>query len=67
MCESGMRATHNQYVGYFQFSRDTARKVGIDGSEDYETQKAAAQRWAAMVDPGSRSGWPVCWWKASAA
>ena len=67
MCESGGRLNPpGRHVGAFQFSRDTARKVGIDGSEDYETQKAAAQRWASMVDPGSRAGWPVCWWKAAA-
>lgn len=55
---------NGQFIGYFQFSRDTAAKVGINGSESYEVQKAAAQRWATMVDPGSRSGWPICWWKA---
>lgn len=68
MCESGMRVTHNRYVGFFQFSHDTARKVGIDGSESYEEQRAAAQEWARRIHPneGTRSGWPVCWWKAAA-
>lgn len=54
--------------GYFQFSPDTAAKVGIDGSESYEDQRAAAITWAALIHPneGTRSGWPHCWWVALA-
>lgn len=56
------------YLGYFQFSRDTARKVGYYEGASYEEQVAMAQKWLAMIGGrgGSRSGWPVCWWKALA-
>lgn len=50
-----------RYIGYFQFSADTAAKVGIDGSEDYETQRAAAESWSHRVNPSSTAGWPRCW------
>jgi hypothetical protein len=55
-----------RHVGYFQFSWDTAAKVGIDGTEPYEEQKAAAIEWARRIHPneGTRSGWPHCWWQA---
>lgn len=59
-CESPTGVV-GRHVGYFQFSWDTARKVGIDGSESYEEQRAAAMHWASLVNPGSRAGWPVCW------
>lgn len=57
------------YLGYFQFSRDTARKVGYYEGASYEEQVAMAQRWLAMIGGrgGSRSGWPVCWWRAIGA
>jgi hypothetical protein len=47
----------------------TEKKVGIDGSESYEEQKEAAKGWAAALraegtHPGSRAGWPECWWIA---
>jgi hypothetical protein len=45
----------------FQFSPDTARKVGAYRGMPYAEQKAAAQEWASRVDPASRSGWPTCW------
>lgn len=64
-CESASGASTKHYVGYFQFSRnDTADKVGIDGSESYETQRSAAMHWASQVSPGSTAGWPHCWWVA---
>lgn len=64
-CESPTGRS-GQFVGYFQFSRDTAKKVGIRGSETYEVQKAAAIRWAAIIHPreGTSAGWPRCWWAA---
>jgi hypothetical protein len=67
-CECASGACGGAHVSYFQFSRDTARKVGIDGSEPYEEQRAAAQEWARRIHPneGTRSGWPVCWWRAAA-
>lgn len=62
-CESGNgRGSPNQY----QFSPDTAAKLGVSGASSLEAQTAAAQRWASMVDPGSTAGWPHCWWVASA-
>lgn len=65
-CASGHCGGH--YIGWFQLSHDTAAKVGIDGSEDYETQRAAAERWLGMIGGpshgGTRSGWPTCWWRA---
>lgn len=66
-CESA-DGTSGQYIGYFQFSYDTARKVGIDGSESYEVQKSAAISWAEAIHPneGTNSGWPNCWWRALA-
>lgn len=65
-CECASGHCSGPYIGFFQFSRDTAAKVGIDGSESYEEQRAAAIRWLEMIGGrgGSRSGWPVCWWKA---
>lgn len=64
-CESELGRTSRNI---FQFSPDTAAKVGIDGSESYETQKAAAKAWAARIHPreGTNSGWPNCWWVALA-
>lgn len=56
------------YLGYFQFSRDTARKVGWFDGATYEQQRAMAERWLAMIGGpsrgGGRSGWPHCWWVA---
>lgn len=64
-CESA-DGRSGTYIGYFQFSRDTAAKLGIDGSESYEEQKAAAIEWARRIHPreGTTSGWPRCWWVA---
>lgn len=64
-CESPSGAV-GKHIGYFQFSHDTAAKVGIDGSESYEVQKSAAIRWLGMIGGrgGSKSGWPTCWWVA---
>jgi hypothetical protein len=64
-CESA-DGRSGKYLGYFQFSRDTASKVGINGSESYEVQREAAVRWLGMIGGrgGSRSGWPRCWWIA---
>lgn len=59
-CESS-DGRSGQFLGYFQFSRDTAAKVGIDGSESYETQRAAAESWSHQVNPSSTAGWPHCW------
>ena len=41
----------------------TAAKVGIDGSEPYEEQRAAAQEWARRIHPreATTAGWPHCW------
>jgi hypothetical protein len=62
-CESEMGRTSRNI---FQFSPDTAGKVGIDGSEPYDVQRAAAIRWAAIIHPGEGTiaGWPNCWWVA---
>jgi hypothetical protein len=66
-CESGGRLDPpGYYVGTFQFSPDTAAKLGVHRGDDYATQQAAAERWSHMVDPASRAGWPVCWRKAMA-
>lgn len=57
-----------RYLGFFQFSRDTARKVGWFDGASYEQQQAMAERWLAMIGGpsrgGTRSGWPHCWWVA---
>lgn len=50
------------YETEFQFSPDTARKVGAYRGMPYSAAMAAAQQWASMIaDPGSRQGWPTCW------
>lgn len=54
--------------GYFQFSPDTAKKVGYRPGMSYETQVALAEKWLGMIggprNGGGRSGWPHCWWVA---
>lgn len=52
--------------GFFQFSPDTALKVGYRAGQSYATQLLEAQAWAAKIHPneGGRSGWPHCWWVA---
>lgn len=52
--------------GYFQFSGDTASKVGYHAGLSYEQQRALAVKWLGMIHGagGSRSGWPHCWWVA---
>lgn len=66
-CESPSGAS-GRYLGFFQFSRDTARKVGWFDGASYEQQRAMAERWLAMIGGpsrgGGRSGWPHCWWVA---
>lgn len=66
-CESA-DGRSGRYLGYFQFSRDTARKVGWFDGASYEQQQAMAERWLAMIGGpsrgGGRSGWPRCWWVA---
>lgn len=68
-CESADGRSTRSFIGYFQFQRGgTADTVGIDGSESYEEQRAAAQGWASRVsNPGSTAGWPHCWWVAKRA
>lgn len=60
-CEGHVPGASEYHIGYYQFSPDTAAKVGIDGSESLEEQTAAAKSWASKVDPGSSAGWPNCW------
>lgn len=64
-CESS-DGRSGAFLGYFQFSRDTARKVGWFNGAGYAEQLAMAKRWLAMIGGrgGSRSGWPVCWFVA---
>lgn len=66
-CESA-DGRSGTYLGYFQFSRDTARKVGWFDGATYEQQRAMAEKWLAMIGGpsrgGGRSGWPHCWWVA---
>ena len=65
-CESGNgTGSANQ----FQFMGGTAEKVGYYPGASYEAQRAMAVDWAARLraegtHPGSRSGWPECWWIA---
>jgi hypothetical protein len=64
-CESS-DGRSGTYLGYFQFSRDTAAKVGYRAGMSYEEQRALAIKWLGMIGGrgGSTSGWPVCWWRA---
>lgn len=66
-CESA-NGTGGNGGGYFQFSPDTARRVGYRPGMSYEEQRALAVKWLGMINGrgGSRSGWPVCWWRAVA-
>lgn len=66
-CECASGQCSGGHVGYFQFSPDTARKVGIDGSESYDDQRAGAVEWARRIHPNeaTRSGWPHCWDEAA--
>lgn len=67
-CECASGRCDGFYISYFQFDPGTAAKVGIDGSEPYEEQVAAAQEWARRIHPreNTRSGWPECWDQALA-
>lgn len=65
-CESENGRTSNNQ---FQFMGGTEDKVGYYDGASYEEQKAMAQGWAARLiaegtHPGSRAGWPECWWRA---
>lgn len=66
-CESA-DGTGGNGGGYFQFSPDTARKVGYRPGLSYETQRAMAEEWLGRIggprNGGGRSGWPHCWWVA---
>lgn len=64
-CESP-NGDSGTFAGYFQFSSDTAAKVGYHAGESYDEQLAQAKTWLAMIrgDGGSKSGWPRCWWVA---
>ena len=67
-CENADGDNDGNGGGYFQFSPDTARKVGYRPGASYEAQVGMAQRWLSMIggpkNGGSRSGWPHCWWVA---
>jgi hypothetical protein len=57
------------YVGYFQFAPGTWAATGGGPKGSYEHQRSRAILWATRLvkqrtSPGSRSGWPVCWWVA---
>src|SRR5436190_12122991 len=64
-CES-QSGTGGNGGGYFQFSVDTAAKVGYHSGQSYGTQLAEAKDWGRRIHPreGSKSGWPHCWWVA---
>lgn len=66
-CESS-DGTGGNGGGFFQFSPDTARKVGYRPGLSYETQRAMAEDWLNRIGGpsrgGGRSGWPHCWWVA---
>lgn len=62
-CECASGKCGGPYIGYFQFEKGTAQKVGIDGSESYAEQEAGAREWASRIKgrEGTSAGWPVCW------
>lgn len=66
-CESA-DGTGGNGGGFFQFSPDTARKVGYRPGMSYGQQVALAEEWLRRIGGpsrgGSRSGWPHCWWVA---
>ncbi len=66
-CESSWRIDPGGYhLGLSQFDPGTWATVSaITGYTDpYNPyhQGSNTATWASMVDPGSRSGWPTCWW-----
>lgn len=64
-CESST-GTGGNGGGFFQFSPDTAKRVGYHAGLSYEEQRTLAVKWLGMIGGrgGSRAGWPVCWWRA---
>ncbi len=54
------------HLGLSQFDPGTWATVSaITGYTDWRdafSQGYNTATWASMVDPGSRSGWPSCWW-----
>ena len=64
-CESA-DGTGGNGGGYFQFSPDTAKKVGYRPGLSYGEQLAMAKEWLRRIKGrgGSTSGWPHCWWVA---
>ncbi len=68
-CECASGHCGGRFHGYFQFSDDTARKVGWSDTDSYERQVLEAKFWLILIGGrgGTRSGWPVCWWVAQRA
>lgn len=67
-CESNWNVvTAGSYLGLAQFAPSTWGTVAsITGYWEWTdpTQHAYnAAVWALMIDPGSRAGWGVCWWR----
>lgn len=65
-CESSTGAGGNG-GGYFQFSPDTAKRVGYHAGMSYGEQLSLAKKWLSMIglsNGGTTSGWPHCWWVA---
>jgi hypothetical protein len=67
-CENGyLLDSPPPHLGLAQFSPDTWAKARRSEDADYrdpwEVGYAVASWLALIEDPGSRAGWPTCWWR----
>lgn len=66
-CESGWRNIYgpggpNGYYSVAQFEPGSWESAGGGDPFDLDQTGGNVARWMVMVDPGSTSGWPLCWW-----
>lgn len=66
-CEHGWQTdSPGYYYGIAQFAPGTWENVSLKtGRFDYSSpydQGFNVAVWSQLVDPGSRAGWPICWW-----
>ena len=56
----------NGYLSVAQFDPDSWRKAGGGDPFDLYQTGGNVARWLRLIDdPGSSSGWPVCFWEGS--
>jgi hypothetical protein len=67
-CESSWQLeTDGVFLGLAQFHEDTwsivAERTGLTDWKDPYHQGFNTATWEQLVSPGTRAGWPVCWWR----